>query len=67
MALLGLDWTDTTAAQAYTVYDLHPFLADAIVARGAASLGLTWQFCRPPVAGLDYEMDCRGVTVERVL
>lgn len=66
MAAMGFGWGDSTATQAYTVHDLHPFLAEAIVARGAAPLGLTWQFCRPPVAGLDYEMDCRGVSVERV-
>lgn len=67
MAAMGFGWGETTATQAYTVHDLHPFLADAIVARGAAPLGLTWQFCRPPVAGLDYEMDCRGVSVERIV
>ena len=67
MAALGFGWRDTTAVQAYTVFDMHPFLAEEIVARGAARHGLTWQFCRPPVAGLDYEMDCRGLAVERVL
>ena len=67
LASLGHGWAGTTAVQVYTVHDLHPFLGDAIVARGAAPLGLTWQFCRPPVAGLDYEMDCRAVTVERVI
>ena len=39
----------------------YPFLADEIVRRGAARHGLTWHFCRPPVRGLEYEMDCRGV------
>lgn len=67
MAALGFTWADTTASQVYTVYDLHPFLADEIVRRGAARHGLTWHYCRPPVIGLDYEMDCRAVTVERVL
>lgn len=67
MAALGFAWKDATAAQVYTVYDLHPFLAGEIVARGAARHGLTWHYCRPPVIGLDYEMDCRGVAVERVL
>jgi hypothetical protein len=66
MAAMGFGWSDSTATQAYTVHDLHPFLAEAIVARGAAPLGLTWQFCRPPVAGLDYEMDCRAVSLERI-
>lgn len=67
MAALGFGWRDTTATQVYTVHNLHPFLADGIVARGAAAHGLTWHWCRPPVAGLDYEMDCRGVSVERLI
>jgi hypothetical protein len=67
MAALGAGWAKATAVQAYTVHDLHPFLAEEIVRRGAARHGLTWQFCRPPVEGLDFEMDCRGVTLERVL
>jgi len=68
MGLLGAGWANTTAAQAYTVRDIHPFFAEELlVARGAARNGLTWQFCRPPVVGLDYEMDCRGVWRERVL
>ena len=68
MGLLGAGWANTTAVQAYTVRDVHPFFAEELlVARGAARNGLTWQFCRPPVVGLDYEMDCRGVWRERVL
>lgn len=67
MAALGANWGQTTAVQVYTVHDLYPFLASEIVARGAARHGLTWQFCRPPVIGLEYEMDCRGVALERVL
>ena len=67
MALLGFSWTDATAAQVYTVHDIHPFLPDEIVRRGAARGGLTWHFCRPPVRGLEYEMDCRGVADEQVV
>ena len=67
LGLLGFTWADTTASQVYTVFDLHPFLGDEIVRRGAARGGLTWHYCRPPVRGLDYEMDCRGVSEERVL
>ncbi len=67
MAALGQSWGTTTATQAYTVYDLHPFLREEIVRRGAARAGLTLHDCRPPVAGLDYEMDCRGVRIERVV
>jgi hypothetical protein len=67
MKALGFAWENTSAVQAYTVYDIHPFMADEIAGRGAIPYGLTWQFCRPPVVGLDYEMDCRGVHVERVV
>jgi hypothetical protein len=67
MGLLGFSWADATGAQVYTVHDIHPFLADELARRGAVRHGLTWQFCRPPVRDLEYEMDCRGVPLERVL
>lgn len=67
LAILGFGWQDTTAVQAYTIHNLHPFLADEIVRRGAARSGLTWHFSRPPIVDLEYEMDCRGVSREVVL
>ena len=67
MGLLGFSWREATAAQVYTVHPVHSFLADEIVRRGAAEHGISWHFCRPPVVGLDYEMDCRHVGVERVI
>ena len=67
MAALGFGWKDATATQLYTVHDIHPFLAHEIVRRGAARSGLTWHYNRPPVVDLEYEMDCRGVSIERVV
>ena len=67
MAALGGSWKDVTATQVYTVYDLHPFLADELAKRGAIGHGLTWHLNRPPVVELDYEMDCRRIEVERVV
>jgi hypothetical protein len=67
LAQFGLGWADTTASQVYTVRDLYPFLADEIVRRGAAHAGLTWHFARPPVRELEFEMDCRGIAVERAV
>ena len=64
MAALGKSWADTTATQVYAVHDIHSFLADEIVQRGAAHHGLIWHYARPPVEGLEYEMDCRSVPVE---
>ncbi|MBX9827126.1 MAG: hypothetical protein K2Y27_19305 [Xanthobacteraceae bacterium] len=66
MGVLGFGWKDTTATQLYTIHDIHPFLEAEIVRRGAARSGLTWHYNRPPVVDLEYEMDCRGVSVERV-
>ena len=42
-------------------------VADLLVARGAAAHGLTWHFARPPIVGLEYEMDVRAVHEERVI
>ena len=67
MAALGVGWSQASATQAYSVHDIHPVLSEEIVTRGAAPGGLTWYYARPPVEGLDYEMDVRGVPVERVL
>lgn len=67
MAALGFDWSSATATQVYTVHDFHPFLSDELVRRGAMPGGVTWHFNRPPVQELEFEMDCRGVSCERVL
>ncbi|MBX6329319.1 MAG: hypothetical protein IRY89_12155 [Pseudolabrys sp.] len=67
LAALGFSWADATATNVYTVHDIHPFLADEIVQRGAARSGLTWHYCRPPVRDLEFEMDCRGVARDYVV
>lgn len=64
---LGFGWADATAVQAYTVEDLQPVMAEEIAPRSAARSGVLWHFARPPVEGLAFEMDVRGVPVERVL
>ena len=67
LAAFGFGWSDTTAAQAYTVHDFHPMMADELVRRGATRSGLTWHFARPPVIDLEFEMDCRRVMREMVI
>lgn len=66
LAALGFSWRDVTATQVYTVHDIYAFLASELVARGADAGGITWHYVRPPIVDLDYEMDCRGVALERV-
>jgi hypothetical protein len=67
LSAFGLGWQDTTAVQAYTVHDFHPFMADELVRCGATRSGLTWHFARPPVIDLEFEMDCRRVMRETVV
>lgn len=66
LAALGVGWDDTTGVHVYTVHDFHP-LMDIIIGRGAGQSGVSWHFARPPVVDIEYEMDCRGVSTERVI
>ena len=67
LAALGFSWQDAISTQTYTVHDIGALVQNEIVARGAAAGGLAWHFARPPVVGLDYEMDVRGAAREIVL
>ena len=60
LALLGFAWKDAVTTQCYTVHDVGSLIRDEIVMRGATPGGLTWHFCRPPIADLEYEMDIRA-------
>lgn len=64
LAALGFAWKDAGSTQVYTVRDVGALVKQEIFAKGAAPGGLSWHFCRPPVAGLDYEMDVRGAARE---
>src|ERR671935_2556382 len=57
---LGFSWPDALSTQAYTVHDIGALIGPEIAARGAAGGGLNWHLARPPVAGLEFEMDVRG-------
>lgn len=67
MATLGVSYAGASAINLYTVHDPHPILAKEVLARGAPNLGIEWHYCRPPIQGLDWEMDCRGLSHELVL
>jgi len=67
MGALGFGWGDVTATQLYTVFDIHAHFAEEYVRRRATAGGLTWHYARPPVQGLDYEVDVRGVARELVI
>ncbi len=67
MSAFGGNWKDTTAVQLYTVHDVYSGLESELGRRGVLHNGLTWHFSRPPIIGLDYEMDCRCVRTEKVV
>ena len=67
LAALGFDWRDAVSTQAYSIRDIGPLVGPEIAARGAAAGGLSWHFARPPVEGLEFEMDVRGAAREIVL
>jgi hypothetical protein len=66
MGLVGHAWADATLTQLYTVQNVGHLVGEAIAARGAARTGLLWTYARPPVIGLDFEMDVLGVAREIV-
>ncbi len=66
LANLGVGWQDVTAVDVYTVHPLIPLLEQGILAPigPAAGHGIHWYYSRPPVQGLEIEIDVRGVRQE---
>jgi hypothetical protein len=60
---LGADWAQVNVVNVYTVRNIFSFLREGILARAgtAARHGVRWHFARPPIEGLEFEMDVRGV------
>jgi hypothetical protein len=63
---LGCDWHAVTAIDIYTVHPLGPVLPGVILPRSEAARnhGIHWFYSRPPIVGIEYEMDLRGVRTE---
>ena len=69
LAGLGATWADVTQVDVYTAHPLETFLATDILApMGPAAIhGVHWYLSHPPIAGLAFEMDLRGVRREERL
>src|ERR1700755_57826 len=67
MSAFGGAWSQTTAAQLYTVQDVYAALESELGKRVGFRNGVTWHCNGPPVEHLEYEMDCRRVHIERVV
>jgi hypothetical protein len=60
---LGADWSQ---AQTVNIYSVHPpaaYFREVVLPQlgSAARRGVHWYYSRPPIAGLEYEMDVRAV------
>lgn len=59
---LGMQWSDVTAVNVYTASINADWLAPQLLTRMGpeAVHGIHWFLSRPPIIGLDFEMDLRG-------
>jgi hypothetical protein len=66
---LGGSWERVTTIDVYTAHPIHGIVEDEILrAAGPAAVhGVHWYPSRPPIQGLEFEMDMRGVARELAL
>jgi hypothetical protein len=66
---MKLEWKDASALNLYTIHDVQPlFSTDLIPAIGEAAFrGIRWHYSRPPVIGLELEIDCYAARDEVIL
>ena len=66
---LSLSWAEVTAIDIYTVHPIDTILPNVILKSvdKAAIHGVRWYYSRPPIIGLEFEMDMRGITTDIVL
>jgi hypothetical protein len=67
LRILGFGWQDAISTQAYTVQNIGHLVGEELARRGAMESGLVWNYARPPVIGLEYEMDVRGTARELII
>jgi hypothetical protein len=67
LVVLRAGWRDARSTQLYTVHDVGALVGAEIAATGVAPDGLTWHYARPPVVGLEIEMDVRCAARDIVL
>ena len=63
---LGADWPLVTAIDIYTVHPIDGLFLEIIIRRvGSAAIHEVRRFyTRPPIVGIEYEMDLRGIRTE---
>lgn len=62
---LQANWSLVTAVDVYTIHPIHHLIPGLLERLGpAATHGIQWSFSRPPITGIEFEMDVRGVEHE---
>ncbi len=63
---LGADWPLVTDVDVYTIHPIENFLRELILnrMRPADLHGIHWHYTRPPIEGIEFEMDMRGIRTE---
>lgn len=66
LAGLGAGWADVTAVDIYTAQALDAYIREIVLApmKQSSVHGAHWHYVRPPIDGLEFEMDVRGVVSE---
>lgn len=66
LAALSTDWSEVTSVHVYTAHNIHDslkiYILDGI--GGANGHGIRWYNARPPVSGIEFEMDARAVGLD---
>jgi hypothetical protein len=63
---IHVDWPQVSTVNLYTIHSLEYFLEPVLLPKlGPVALhGVHWYYSRPPIAGLEYEMDLRHVRAD---
>jgi hypothetical protein len=68
LSALGGEWSRVTVIDVYTAQPLHELIGEVLTPAGATAIhGVRWFPSRPPIQGLEFEVDLRGVGREVVL
>jgi hypothetical protein len=68
LAELGFDWRNATHVELYAAEEIPGAMATlAAKATGAMLRGVRWHYGRPPVVGLEVELEARAVAREVIV
>jgi hypothetical protein len=66
LGAMGVGWSDVTVIDAYTAHEFSESLIRGLLHQTGHNT-VTWNYARPPIEYLEFEMDLRGVRREVVL